>query len=161
MLRLINTTQDEGGALATDFIDITAECNTSAAVGSDYYEGSVSAVNVSMRVKRGGYLSVRYNPGCVQNNDSCFFQPAIIDKPSNNTLYFFTVQLVRSDPRVSLFFSAKITTGNISHDIYSLCLVSVSPYYLGFDFLFYITHCGSAVWEMMLNVATCSMVQLN
>ena len=104
VMQIFNSTYIHGMLQYND-TNITAECNTSAAVGSDYYEGYVSRDDLNINVESGGFLSVRLNSNC-----SCLFLPAIlVNKTSKHTLWYFNDGLARSDPGGSLFFTAIIT----------------------------------------------------
>ena len=92
-----------------DTTNLTVVCNTSAPVSSadlDYYEGYVSADNLNIKVKLGGYLSVRYDREC--SGGLCYFRPAIINESSDQGLIFFTDLLIKIDLGVSLAFYATI-----------------------------------------------------
>ena len=102
---VINSTADVD-SLMVDVTNLAAECNTSAPVGSDYYEGYVSSDNLNIRVEFNGFLSVIFNPNC--SNGRCFFQPTLVNRTSNHTLLFFTEQLKVSVPPESILFSANI-----------------------------------------------------
>ena len=103
VMQIFNSTYINGTLKYND-TNVTAECNTSAAVGSDYYEGYVSKDNLNINVKSGGFLGVRLNSKC-----SCLFLPAIlINKTSKHILWYFNDELEISDPGGSLFFTAII-----------------------------------------------------
>ena len=104
VMQIFNSTYIQGKFKHTD-TNVTAECNTSAAVGSDYYEGYVSKDDLNINVESGGFLSVRLNSNC-----SCFFLPAIlVNKTSKHNLLYLDDGLESSDPGGSLFFTAIIT----------------------------------------------------
>lgn len=63
-----------------------AECDTSSEVVPGFYEGNVSADNLSISVKGRTYLGITFIPECPHNN--CLFQPAIVNVPSKLDLYF-------------------------------------------------------------------------
>ena len=71
--------------------------------------GHVNADNLSITVKEDGHLSVRFDPLC-QGASVCFFQPAVLNKTSNYTLYLIRNRLNLEDQGVSLFFAAFIET---------------------------------------------------
>ena len=106
IMQIINSTLQDGIVLIHN-TNVTAECNTSAPVGSDYYEGYVNASNLSINVVSGGFLGVRFSQICT--NESCFFQTATIDQTSSHNVFFVNVDLMQTDPEVSLFFSATIS----------------------------------------------------
>ena len=63
VMQIFNSTFIQG-ILEYNDTNITVECNTSAAVGSDYYEGYVSKDDLNINVESGGLLSVRLNSNC-------------------------------------------------------------------------------------------------
>ena len=68
--------------------------------------GCVSADNLSIKVKLGGYMSVRYDREC--SGGLFYFRPAIINESSDQGLIFFTDLLSEIDLVVSLAFYATI-----------------------------------------------------
>ena len=101
--------------LLADSTELTAECNNASnpVVKSDvsYYEGNVSADNLSISVNAGGFLSVRISLCSPSNRESCVFLPAVFTEPSNHTLCYYTDDLIKITPEVpvhSLAFSATI-----------------------------------------------------
>ena len=106
IMRIIKATISP--ALMSNDTNVVAGCNTSAAVGSDYYEGFVSVDNLSIELKSGDFLGIdlgtSLNPPC-----SCLFIPAVVTKSSNHSLMFLNNLLQRTYPAVSLLFSANIS----------------------------------------------------
>lgn len=98
-------------AVSSNITVIKAECNTSAPVGPDYYEGYVNVNNLSISVVSGGFLSVFFPGSDCLANETCLFQPAILNETRSENLFFFDRKLVRSEPEVSLLFSATIVPG--------------------------------------------------
>ena len=95
--------------------DIEAKCDTSTAIsmyGSEYYMGTISTENQTIKVSSDEYLAIRFQSAC--NNLSCLFQPAIISEASSHTLFFtenaFTGDRERQT-NISLLFSATIRSG--------------------------------------------------
>ena len=124
-MRIINATLSPG--IMSKDTNVVAECNTSAAVGSDYSEGFISVDNLSIELKSGDFLGIdlgtSLNPPC-----SCLFIPAVVRKSSNHSLMYLNNLLQRSSPAVSLLFSAIISVNDgiillIAHtSIYSVLL---------------------------------------
>ena len=86
---------------------MSAQCNKTAIV-DNLYEGYVSNNHLNFRVRPGDILSVFLNPEC--GNSKCYFQPAIVNKPSRYNVAFADGHFVWSDTNnISLFFSANIT----------------------------------------------------
>ena len=107
IMRIINATLSP--AIMYKDTNVAVECNTSAAVGSDYYEGFVSVDNLSIELKSGDLLGIDLGtflyPPC-----SCLFIPAVVRKStSNHTLMHFNYRLDRTSSAVSLLFSASIS----------------------------------------------------
>ena len=107
-MRLYNSSIQETG-YTRNGMNVTAVCNTSAPVDTNYYEGYVSIDNLSIMVDAGGYLSISFDPKCSELG--CLFQPAIVNETSNHVLEFFNNKL--SKPMVSLIFAATIVTEGI------------------------------------------------
>ena len=99
------------GEVSSNITLIKAECNTSAPVGPDYYEGYVNVNNLSISVVSGGFLSVFFPGSDCLANETYLFQPAILNETRSENLFFFDRKLVRSEPDVSLLFSATIVPG--------------------------------------------------
>ena len=111
---LFNSTLRDG-VLHADSTELAAECNNASdpVVRSDvsYYEGNVSADNLSISVSAGDFLSVRFSQCSPSNRESCVFLPAVFTEPSNHTLGYYTDNLIKITPEVpvhSLAFSATI-----------------------------------------------------
>ena len=106
IMRIINARRSTG--IISKDTNVVAECNTSAAVGSDYYEGFISVDNLSIELKSGDFLGIdlgiRPNLPC-----SCLFILAIVRKSSNHSVMFLNNQLQKTSPAVSLLFSANIS----------------------------------------------------
>jgi hypothetical protein len=91
-----------------------AECNTSAPVGSDYYEGYFSRDDLKIVIPRGGFLSIQFAVGCTEQG--CLFQPAIVNKTSQHGLYFANNDGIM-ETELSLLFSATINKAeSVSED---------------------------------------------
>ena len=108
---VVNSTIVAGG-VRSNFTKIEVECNTSAPVGSGYYEGYVNASKLSISVVSGGFLSAFSSSDCLAN-ETCLFQPAITNETRSQNLFFFDRNLRRSEPEVSLLFSATIINGTL------------------------------------------------
>ena len=110
IMRIINARRST--EIMSKNTNVVAECNTSAAVGSDYYEGFVSVDNLSIKLKSGDFLGIDLgispNPPC-----SCLFIPAVVRKSSNHSLMYVNLninnRLQGTFPAVSLLFSANIS----------------------------------------------------
>ena len=108
VMQIFNSTIRDHKLVFND-TNLTVECNTSAAVGSDHYEGYINAYNLSITVESRGHLGLRRFYPC--SRYGCFFQPAIVNKSSDFNLYSYTENLEESNPGVSLLFSATIISG--------------------------------------------------
>ena len=93
--------------------NIEAKCDTSTAIsknGSEYYTGTISTENQTIKVSSDEYLAIRFQSAC--NNLNCFFQPAIISEASNHTLFFTENDSTgERQTNISLLFSATIRSG--------------------------------------------------
>ena len=104
VMQIINTDRDSLLQVLTT--DVAADCNTSAPVGPDYYEGYVNVDNLSISVVSGGYFGVKLLPK--------FFQPASINETSSQTVVLIEGLTMTSVPEVSLLFSVNLlTTGEL------------------------------------------------
>ena len=110
VLTILNSTV-VAGEVSSNITVIKAECNISAPVGSDYYEGYVNVNNLSIRVVSGGFLSVFFPGSDCITDETCLFQPAILNETRSENLFFFDRKLMRSERDVSLLFSATIVPG--------------------------------------------------
>ena len=110
-MRLYNSSIQETG-YTRNGTNVTAVCNTSAPVDTNYYEGYVSIDNLSIMVDARGYLSIGFDPKCSELG--CLFQPAIVNETSRHVLEFFDSSNNKlSKPMVSLIFAATIVTEGI------------------------------------------------
>ena len=93
--------------------NIEAKCDTSTATsvnGLEYYNGTISTENQTIKVSSDEYLAIRFKSTC--NNLNCFFQPAIISEVSNHTLFFTkNISTGEQQTNISLLFSATIRRG--------------------------------------------------
>ena len=94
--------------------EIEAKCDNSTAIsmnGSEYYMGTISTENQTIKVSSDEYLAIKLNFKSACNNLYCLFQPAIVSEASNHTL-FFTENAFTGDhewqTNISLLFSATI-----------------------------------------------------
>ena len=111
VMQIFNSTIRDHRIVFND-TNLTAECNTSAAVGSEYYEGYVDAYNLSIKIEARGHIGLRFfSQYC--SRYGCFFQPIIANETSNFNLYFYNEALQEFDLGVSLLFSATIISGII------------------------------------------------
>ena len=120
-MRLYNSSVQETGYTYND-TNLTTVCNTSSLVNIDYYEGYVSADDLSIMVDAGGYLSIGFDPKC--SEFGCLFQPAIVNETSSHVLEFFGPSDEKIDLIMSLNFAATIVTEGIHIvcPIFSLCI---------------------------------------
>ena len=108
VMQMYNITVRDG-QFSFDSTLVPAECNTSAPVGPDYYEGYVDVNNLTIRVFTDGFLGVRFESECTA--DSCLFQPAITNKTSSQRVLFLNNSAMVTEPKVSILFSGEILTG--------------------------------------------------
>ena len=123
VMQIFNSTIRDHRLVFND-TNLTVECNISAAVGSDHYEGYINAYNLSITVESRGHLVLRRFYPC--SPYGCFFQPAIVNKSSDFNLYSYTENLEESNPGVSLLFSATIISG-ISSNLKLLWFIWLEP----------------------------------
>ena len=109
-MRLYNSSIKEIGYTHND-TNVTAVCNTSAPVDTNYYEGYVSIDNLSIMVDAGGYLTIWFDPNC--SEFGCLFQPAIVNETSSHVLDFFDPSNKKIEHMMSLTFAATIVTEGI------------------------------------------------
>ena len=85
---------------------IEAECDTSTTIPeSEYYRGTINVDNQKILVLEGEFLGVRFNPNCTE--DSCLFQPAIVNETSEHILLFVDDNFdLEQQTHTSLLFSA-------------------------------------------------------
>ena len=106
-LRLLYGYKDSKGIhISTELVE--AECNTSANVSSEIYEGTVRNDSLNIIIPHGGDLRIYLIPDC--SKEKCYFQPAIINKTSSYTMEFRDDEKVWRNTNLSLLFSANIKT---------------------------------------------------
>ena len=106
-LRLLYGYKDSKGIhISTELVE--AECNTSANVSSEIYEGTVRNDRLNIIIPHGGDLRIYLIPDC--SKEKCYFQPAIINKTSSYTMEFRDDEKVWRNTNLSLLFSANIKT---------------------------------------------------
>ena len=92
---------------------IRAVCDTSTTIflhGLEYYKGTISVENQTIRISAGNHLGIRFDSNC--NNQGCLFQPAIVNESSKHTLYFLNDSFaMERQTDTSLLFSATIISG--------------------------------------------------
>ena len=107
-LRLLYGYRDSKGVRHSSAELVEAECDTSANVSSEIYEGTVRNDSLNITIPKGGDLRIYLIPGC--SKEKCYFQPAIINKTSSYTMEFRDDEKVWRNTNLSLLFSANIKT---------------------------------------------------
>ena len=107
-LRLLFGYRDSKGVRHSSAELVEAECDTSANVSSEIYEGTVRNDSLNITIPHGGYICIYLIPDC--SKEKCYFQPAIINKTSSYTMEFRDDEKVWRNTNLLLLFSANIKT---------------------------------------------------